>query len=200
MESKIITYDEAMRIVMNGNYYPFTGNSKSFLSFLSKISKSADNNTKILNCDYCMVSNLTGSWKLEETDNIDLCMNCFVKLRNNVGLGQKSLPIDGIMSIPTHESRISSVNIDLNSITFMMQDSIRRPLDLNSMTYMMQDSIRRPLTRMIQDSVRVQTKMKQDSVREPYALTKMKEDTVRRPQTNISCYRKNDGKFSFIDY
>lgn len=183
MESKIITYDEAMRIVMNGNYYPFTGNSKNFLSFLSKIFKSADNNSKILNCDYCMVSNLTGSWKLEETDNIDLCMNCFVKLRNNVGLGQKSLPIDGIMSIPTSEPRISSVNIDLNSMTFMMQDSIRRPP-----------------TRMIQDSVRVQTKMKQDSVREPYALTKMKEDTVRRPQTNISCYRKNDGKFSFIDY
>jgi hypothetical protein len=197
--TSIIKYDYAMEIVNKGKYF---------------------NATKNLICDYCMVSNLAGSWKLLETEDIDLCMNCFIKLRNGEAIGQQSLPVSGRIS-----NNLSDI-FKLTEVTLMAQDSIRpdrpniptrmvqdsvRPRLMTQMqqdairqnenikTYMIQDSIR-PLTRMIQDSVRVQTKMIQDSVREPYAVTKMNEDSVRKPQTNISCYRKNDGKFSFIEY
>jgi len=77
MDQKIITYDNAMKIIFNGKYY---------------------NAMKNIKCDYCMVSNLEASWKLQPNDEIDLCMNCFITLRNNIANGQKSLPINGSIS------------------------------------------------------------------------------------------------------
>jgi len=122
----VIKYDKAMEIVNKGKYH---------------------NATKNLICDYCMVSNLTGSWKLLETDDIDLCMNCFIKLRNNEPMGQQSLPVSG---------RITNNLMDiykLPEVTLMMQNSVRP----NTLTFMEQDSVRPSLmTRMLQDSVRKQ--------------------------------------------
>lgn len=179
MSSSIISYNDAMRIVHNGKYYNHVTNN---------IGRPSTN----IVCDYCSASNLVGSWRLEELVNIDLCMDCFTKLRQNSPKGLQSLPMD-MKSLQISQPSDDSLFVH----TFMMQDSVRpRP-----QTKMMQDSVRRNPqlkvhTYMIQDSVRpqIQTNMMQDSVRRNPKLevhTYMMQDSVRpiqKKQNDIQGY------------
>lgn len=193
----VINYVQAMEIVNKGKYH---------------------NATKNLLCDYCMASYLSGSWKLLINDDIDLCMKCFITLRNGMANGQTSLPVSGTINniLP---------NLDAMTMTYMMQDSVRNENNDYIMTQMLQDSARKPdiipryaVTRMQQDSVRkpdiipiyAMTKMQQDSVRKPdliprYTMTKMQQDSVRKQNNNndddnIECFSRNSNlKYSLYN-
>ncbi len=154
----VINYVKAMEIVNKGKYH---------------------NATKNLLCDYCMASNLSGSWKLLINDDIDLCMTCFITLRNGTANGQTSLPVSGT---------ITNILPNFDTImTFMVQDSVRNP----------DDTPRYALTRMAQDSVR-----KPDIISR-YAMTKMAQDSVRKQNNNnndnIEYFARNSNlKYSLI--
>ena len=156
----VINYVQAMEIVNKGKYH---------------------NATKNLLCDYCMASNLSGSWKLLINDDIDLCMKCFITLRNGMANGQTSLPVSGTINNIL-------ANIDAITMTLMLQDSVRKP-----------DIIPRyALTRMLQDSVR-----KPDSTPKQ-AMTKMQQDSVRKQNNNdddnIECFSRNSNlKYSLFN-
>jgi hypothetical protein len=153
-KSNVIDYDKAMEILNTGKYYYASKN---------------------LICDYCMTSNLQGSWKKLINDDIDLCMNCFIKLRNNNNYGQKTLPISGKIN-----------NSDITpSMTFMMQDSVRPH------TFMMQDSVRINGKNILSQTN--QDLYTQDNIKQKSAFSSEKD--------NISYYSLNNkfDKFSFID-
>jgi hypothetical protein len=120
--SRIISYTEALNIVNNGNYY-------------TKDANNVDMHIGNIVCDYCNTSKLVGAWKLDQQSDVDLCMNCFITLRNAPVMGLSSLPINPPKS-----------NLFPTAMTKMMQDSVRPKLE--TMTYMMQDSViptRRPM-------------------------------------------------------
>lgn len=151
MSSKIISYEEAMNIVENGKFYRQDTNHVGMPL----------NNVV---CDYCNTSKLSGAWKIQEQPNIDLCMNCFIKLRNVPGIGQSSLPVVG---------NISGGGFVM---TKMMQDSVLKPEGLGGfvMTNMMQDSVK----------PKVYTYMMQDSVRKPTGLGETGFSHIRPKQYN----------------
>ena len=183
----VINYVQAMEIVNKGKYH---------------------NATKNLLCDYCMASNLSGSWKLLINDDIDICMTCFITLRNGTASGQTSLPVSGT---------ITDIFPNINTMTFMMQDSVRNENNNYIMTRMKQDSVRKPdiipryaMTKMQQDTVRkpdtnpinTLTFMEQDSVR-PSLMTRMLQDSVRKQNNNNnnieSFSRNNNLKYSLYN-
>ena len=137
MSSKIISYEEAMNIVENGKFYRQDTNHVGMPL----------NNVV---CDYCNTSKLSGAWKIQEQPNIDLCMNCFIKLRNVPGIGQSSLPVVG---------NISGGGFVM---TNMMQDSVRKPTGLGETgfshirpkQYNWNDMTAMTATLMMQDSVK----------------------------------------------
>lgn len=168
----VIDYNKAMEIVNTGKYY--------------------DANKNLI-CDYCMTSNLQGSWKILIDDDIDLCMNCFIKLRNGNNNGQKTLPTSGKINNFINQIGSTLSSMSLSAMTYMMQDSVQ-PIRRSTLSRMMQDSVR----------MRVQTKMKQDSVRSQSTdvITKMRQDSVhsRKTADNVSgCSINSNGKFTFID-
>lgn len=88
-----ISYDNALLIAHKGKYYPQPTNHAGLP-------------THPVSCDYCGRGRLGGSWKIIDTPQLDLCMQCYVILQSSNNITSSSntstLPISGNLNQEFH--------------------------------------------------------------------------------------------------
>ena len=77
-----ISYDDALHIVHKGKYYPQPTNHAGLP-------------VNSVSCDYCGRGGLGGSWKIQDTPQWDICMQCYVSLQHqqNTVLNNNQQPV-----------------------------------------------------------------------------------------------------------
>ena len=77
-----ISYDNAIHIVQKGKYYPQPTNHTGLP-------------INPVFCDYCGRGRLGGSWKIQDTPQWDICMQCYISLQHeqNAVLNNNQKPV-----------------------------------------------------------------------------------------------------------
>jgi hypothetical protein len=101
-----ISFDIALNIALKGKYYPQPTNHAGLP-------------THPVFCDYCGRGNLGGSWKMQDTPEWDICMQCYVSLQSSNNItstnNTKLFPISGNLNQDFHNNFNNNITNTYNS-------------------------------------------------------------------------------------
>lgn len=109
-----ISYDNALHIVQKGKYYPQPTNHAGLP-------------VNPVFCDYCGRGGLGGSWKIQDTPQWDICMQCYVNLQLLCNIPSNNTTSNNTTSIENNKFFPMSGNLNQDFHNQFNNNSIIQP-------------------------------------------------------------------------